>query len=222
MLWRQAVLALGVATITQVAGLAAQQPVAVAVGGFETDGSVGLSRDEYDALGHALAAMLSGELGSQPGVRAITLPAIAGPRPGRVDIVAARAAAQKAGAQVVVIGTMLDQYGDTRLEARLLDPSSGKPVGQVRAEGPLGKREALMQSIADLATRLAAEPALGGRPGTPSRPAIIPVGAMVEFGRGLRAEAAGDLAAAASAYRKAVQLAPAFRQAAEALRRVSG
>lgn len=215
-------MAIGLAATLPSRGPAAQQPVALSVGGFETDGSVGLSREEYDALGYALGAMLALELRDQPGLRVVPLGPIPGPRPGRVDVVAACAAASRAGAKVVVIGTLLDRYGDTRLEARLLDPATRRPIGQVRLTGALGKREALLLSLAELAPRIAAEAAPGTSPAAGGRAAPIPTGAMLEFGRGLRAEGTGDAAGAVRAYRHAVQLAPDFRQAAEALRRLAG
>lgn len=197
-------------------GLSAQQ---VGVGGFETHGSVGLDRAEYDALGRALSALLAARLGERGSAGVVTVTPTGG-RPGRVDVGAARAAATSAGARLLVVGSLLDQYGDIQVEARVIDAASGRPVAVVRGDPALIKREQLAEAIASLANQLTAQPGVGGRPGAAG--AAIPVGALVEFGKGLAAEEAGDRAAAQAAYRAAVRAAPGFSEAEAALRRVGG
>jgi hypothetical protein len=218
----KALLALALGFALPSGQLAAQGGVKVAVGGFETDGSVGMPRDAYDALGRALTAILEAELRSRGQVQVVSIGAMRSPRPGRVDIVASREAAAKAGAKVVIIGTLLDQYGDIRLEARLLDPATGAPLGQLRDGANAVTREHLAEAISEMAVRLAAEPTLGGKTVASPSTQSVPVDALLEFGRGLRAEGAGDRTTAAESFRQAVRLAPDFRLAAESLRRVSG
>lgn len=201
------------------AALSAQGSGKVSVAGFETDGSVGLTRDEYDALGRALSGLLSAQVGGPATL--VVKPVPAGVRSGRVDVGAARAAAAKAGAKVLVVGTLLDQYGDIHVEARVLDATTGAPIAVVRGNPALAKREQLAEAIADLADRIAAQPAVGGVSGSGSRGGV-PVAALVLYGKGLRFEDAADNAKAAESYRAAVRAAPGFTEAAAALKRVGG
>lgn len=214
--WRKTVVALALAGVPT--AFARGQSGTVSVGGFETQGSVGLSRDEYDALGRALTALLSAEVRGQAGAQVVPIRSASG-KPGTVDIGAARTAASAAGAKVLVVGTLLDQYGDIHVEARMINAETGEPIAIVRGNPALGKREQLAQAIADLADRLAQQ--RGGTARGASR-ASVPVDALVQFGRGLRFEDAGDRAKAAEAYRAAVRAAPGFSEASTALQRVGG
>lgn len=207
-------LALALATL---GGRAAGQ---VSVGGFETHGSVGLDRGDYQALSLALTTLLTERLGERGASGVVPATTAAGGRPGRVDLGAARTAAASAGAKLLVVGSLLDQYGDIQVEARLIDASTGKPIAVVRADPTLIKREQLAEAIASLANQLTAQPGVGGSPRTPE--SGIPVSALVQFGKGLEAEAAGDRAAAQTAFRAAVSAAPGFSSATAALRRVGG
>lgn len=213
---RQVILSLALAASP--VGLAAQD--AVSVGGFETYGSVGLDRDDYDALGRALAALLSSQLGERTTARVVAIAPAGERRPGRVDLGAARDAAASAGAKLLVVGSLLDQYGDIQLEARLIDAATGKPLAVVRGDPAYLKREELAMAVSALADQLTKQPGVGGRPGNAA--ARIPFEGLLQFGRGLAAEARGDRAAAATAYRAAVAAAPGFSEAQAALRRVGG
>ncbi len=68
--WRKTIMALAVATTP---GAAAVAQSGVSVGGFETEGSVGLTRDEYDALGRALSALLAAEVRGTAGAQVIPI-----------------------------------------------------------------------------------------------------------------------------------------------------
>jgi hypothetical protein len=218
----QVVAALILGLILPASSMAAQGVATVAIAGFETDGSVGLSRDEYDAVGRALTALLSAELGSRgTATTPIAAKPVAGTRSGRVDVGAARAAANSAGATVLVVGTLLDQYGDIHIEARVLNAKLGEPIAVVRSSPSYAKREQLAQAIADLADRIAQLPAVGGRAGPPLLGAV-PVAALVLFGNALRFESAGDTAKAAEAYSGALKLAPGLNAATTSLKRVGG
>jgi hypothetical protein len=192
----------------------------VSVGGFETHGSVGLDRGDYEALGLALTTLLTERLGDRGASGVTPAPVSPGGRPGRVDLGAARAAAASAGAKLLVVGSLLDQYGDIQVEARLIDATTGKPIAVVRADPALVKREQLAEAIASLANQLTEQAGVGGSPRPPE--SGIPVAALVQFGKGLEAEAAGDRAAAQAAFQAAVRTAPGFTSATSALRRVGG
>jgi hypothetical protein len=210
----QLIAILALATITP--AVAAQG--GVSVGGFETRGSVGLDREDYDALGRALAAMLSARLGEQGGSRVVSIPPAA--EAGRLDVGAAREAASRAGASVLVVGSLLDQYGDIQVEARLIDATSGKPIAVVRGDPAYVKREQLAEAISALAGELSRQPGVGGRAGAAG--SGVPIEAMLQFGRGLQAEAAGNRTAAAEGFRAALRVAPNFSEARSALQRVGG
>lgn len=212
----QLVLAIALAVVPR--GLVAQD--AVSVGGFETHGSIGLDRADYDALGRALAALLSARLGEQAQARVVAIAPVDGRRAGRVDLQAARDAAARAGAKLLVVGSLLDQYGDIQVEARLIDAASGKPLAIVRGDPAYLKREQLALAVSALANQLTAQPGVGGRPAAGA--VAIPLEALLEFGRGLVAEAEGDRSRAAASFRAAVQAAPGFSEAEAALRRVGG
>lgn len=214
----QVVVSLSLGLLLPGSALTAQAGGKVGVAGFETDGSVGLSRDDYDALGRALSALLSAEVGSPT---ALVVKPVPGARPGRVDVGAARAAAAKAGVKILVVGTLLDQYGDIHVEARVLDATTGEPIAVVRGNPSLAKREQLAEAIADLADRIGQQPAVGGSKGSGTRGGV-PVAALVLFGKGLRFEDAGDPAKAAEAYRSVLKTAPGLTEASTALRRVGG
>lgn len=216
MIWRQTLMSLVLTGIPT--GLVAQG-TGVSVGGFETHGSVGLSRAEYQALGRALSELLAERLGER-GAGSVEVSAAATNRPGRVDLGAARTAATSAGASLLVVGSLLDQYGDIQVEARVIDAATGRAIAVVRPDPELVHRDQLAEAIASLANELTEQPGVGGAPAPYQQG--IPVSALVEYGKGLEAEAAGDRAAAQAAYRAAVAAAPGLSGAAAALRRVGG
>lgn len=199
--------------------LAAQGGVAIA--GFETDGSVGLPHTNYDAIGRAMTLLLATEIRSHTRAMVVDIRTPDGVRLGRIDVAKARAAASQAGAKYLIVGTILDQYGDLRVEARLLNAATGDPVAVVRADKGHTKREDLAESATDLAIALGGHPELGGARKAPERGAIS-VEAMVSFGEGLRFEDEGDRGKAAESYRAALKLSPGLTEAAAALRRVGG
>lgn len=193
----------------------------VAIAGFETDGSVGLRRADYDAIGRAMTILLGTELKSHTGATVVDIRAPGGTRMGRIDVAKARTAATQAGAEYLIVGTILDQYGDLRVEARLLNAATGDPVAVVRADKGHTKRENLAESATDLAIGLGRRAELGGARKAPERGSIS-VEAMVSFGEGLRFEDEGDRGKAAESYRAALKLSPGLTEAAAALRRVGG
>ncbi len=216
MKWRQTLALLALAGTP--AALAAQG-TGVSVGGFETHGSVGLSRADYQALGRALSELLAERLGER-GAGSVKVVAAAADRPGRVDLGAARSAATSAGSSLLVVGSLLDQYGDIQVEARVIDATTGRAIAVVRPDPDLVHRDQLAEAIASLANELTEQPGVGGIPAPYQQG--IPVSALVEYGKGLEAEAAGDRAAAAAAYRAALQAAPGLSGAEAALARVGG
>lgn len=197
-------------------GLAAQG--AVAVVGFETEGSVGLRRDDYPALGMALAATLASALEARR-ARVVVLAPIAPDRTGHLDLAEARRQASRAGATLVAVGQLIDQYGDIHLELRLVDAATGEPVAVVPGDEAHHNRDALGLAVGAIANLLTRREAIGG---TEVTPVGVPLEALLQFGRGLRSEADGEGAQALEFYRKALELAPGFSAPATARRRAGG
>lgn len=210
-----------VALLVLAATPAAAQQRPTAVTPFETEGSVGLSRDEYDALSRALGAVLATELDERREGAVSSLVLAAGGRAGRVDMASARERAGAAKASILVVATLLDQYGDIHLEARVLDAGTGASLLVVRGDSTMNTRERIGEAVADLAGRLVKDPIVGGAPEARWR-RTLSVAALMHFGRGLRFEQAGNAGEAASAYRAALAAAPTLIEAKAALTRVGG
>lgn len=214
-----AVLALGSMPI---AAIMAQAGRAVAVSSFETDGSVGMDRDAYTALGRALGQLLGSELQARLERPVVTLPLTPASRPGRIDVAAARQDGVAGGADLLLVGSLLDQYGDIHIEARIINAATGDPVAVVRGDPTMASRAQLGEAMAALADSVAGHAGFTRRAGpVPARRSVSADG-LVQFGRGLGFEQAGDRAKAAEAYRAAVRAAPGLSEASAALVRVGG
>jgi TolB-like protein len=214
-----AVLALGAIPVT---GVTAQDGRALAVGSFETDGSVGMDQDAYTALGRALGHLLTTELQARFDRAVVVLPLTPASRPGRIDVAAARRAGVSAGAGFLLVGSLLDQYGDIHVEARIIDAASGDPVAVVRGDPALASRAQLGEAMGALADSVNGHAGFTRRAGASPTRRAFPADALVQFGRGLGFEEAGDRAKAAEAFRAAVRAAPGFSEASAALARVGG
>jgi len=192
---------------------------------FENGGSYGLDSLDFSGLGRAIPASLTADLSRNPGVRALDrsqaqaiLDREGLGRGGRVDAATAARIGKQVGAGYVVAGTFVDYYGRVRIDARLIDASSGA-ILQVVSTGQRSRAE-LPQMIADIGAQLMS----GGR--LPAPPAgSPPVGrvsadALVLFGRAVLAQDQGDRASAKDYYQRALQLAPDFAAAREGLKSV--
>lgn len=218
---RQLVVALALGTVP-LSGMAAQTGQSLAVGSFETDGSVGMDRDAYMALGRALGHVLTTELQGRLDRPIVALAFTASSRPGRIDVAAARQAAAAAGAGFVLVGSLLDQYGDIHVEARIINAATGDPVAVVRGDATLASRAQLGEAMGALADSVAGQAGFTRRAGATAARRVLSAEALVQFGRGLGFEQAGDRAKAAEAFRAAVRAAPGLSEASAALARVGG
>lgn len=218
---RQLVVALALGSIP-LSGASAQVGQALAVGNFETDGSVGMDRDAYTALGRALGQLLTTELQARLDRQIVALPLIAAARPGRIDVAAARQAGVAAGASFLLVGSLLDQYGDIHVEARIINAGSGDPIAVVRGDPTLASRAQLGEAMAALADSVTGQAGFSRRAGASAARRSVTAEALVQFGRGLGFEEAGDRAKAAEAFRAAVRAAPGLTEASAALARVGG
>lgn len=204
--------------------LAAQQDRATfAVLPFQNEQSFGLEPEAYAALELGLAQLLASELARSPGGavadRGRTEAAV-GKRtvpPVRLDAAAAQRIGGLVGARYVVLGNFVDAYGRIRVNARLVDASSGQFVKAVSNDDPkLQTRDQLHRAVQAVAQKILAEL---GLPAPAASPAL-PTPAVLDFSRGLAAEEAGDRAAAAKHFQAALDAVPGFVAAKEAAARV--
>jgi TolB-like protein len=197
---------------------AAQQPSAtVAVLPFTAEQSFGLEPDAYRALQLGVADLLASELGRSPGVvvadRRRTAEAAGS---GRLDAEAARRAGAAVGATYAVLGNVVDAFGTVRVNARVVDVSSGRYLtSATNADPALQGRDHLHQGVQAVAEALLRS--LGLPPAPPRAP--ISTEAITSYGAGLEAERAGDRTAAAGHFAHARALAPGFTEATEAAAR---
>ena len=204
--------------------LAAQQDRATfAVLPFQNEQSFGLEPADYTALELGLAQLLASELarssGGQVADRRRTEEAV-GKRtvpPVRLDAAAAQRIGGLVGARYVVLGNFVDAYGRIRVNARLVDASSGQFLKSVSNDDPkLQTRDQLHRAVQAVAQKILAELGLPAPAASPAVPTI----AVLAFSRGLSAEEAGDKATAAKQFQAALDAAPGFGDAKEAAARM--
>jgi len=204
--------------------LAAQQDRATfAVLPFQNEQSFGLEPADYTALELGLAQLLASELarssGGQVADRRRTEEAV-GKRtvpPVRLDAAAAQRIGGLVGARYVVLGNFVDAYGRIRVNARLVDASSGQFLKSVSNDDPkLQTRDQLHHAVQAVAQKILAELGLPAPAATPA----VPTAAVLAFSRGLSAEEAGDKATAAKQFQAALDAAPGFGDAKEAAARM--
>jgi len=204
--------------------LAAQQDRATfAVLPFQNEQSFGLEPEAYAALELGLAQLLASELARSPGGAVVdrgrTEEAV-GKRtvpPVRLDAAAAQRIGGLVGARYVVLGNFVDAYGRIRVNARLVDASSGQFLKSVSNDDPkLQTRDQLHRAVQAVAQKILAELGLPAPAASP----VLPTPAVLAFSRGLAAEEAGDKAAAAKHFQAALDAAPGFGEAREAAARV--
>jgi hypothetical protein len=137
--------------------------------------------------------------------------------PVRLDAAAAQRIGGLVGARYVVLGNFIDAYGRIRVNARLVDASSGQFLKAVSNDDPkLQTRDQLHRAVQAVAQKILAEL---GLPAPAASPAL-PTPAVLDFSRGLAAEEAGDRTAAAQHFQAALDAVPGFVAAKEAAARV--
>jgi TolB-like protein len=196
---------------------------AIVVLTFENGGSYGLDSMDFVGLGRGISAALTSDLRRNAGLR--TLDRMAAQqmverdglsRGGRVDATAATRVGKQLGATYVVTGTFVDYYGRVRIDARLIDTSTGT-ILEVVSTGQRARSE-LAQMVSDIASQLMSGKRLPALPaGTPAS-AKVSSEALVLFGRAVLAQDQGDKAAAVQFYQQALKLSPDFAAATDGLR----
>ena len=139
-----------------------------------------------------------------------------------VDAASAAQIAKATGARYAVTGSFADFYGKFRVNARLVDATTGEIVKVVSNDDPKlqdrAQLAAIVQTVSEKITSAA------GLPPYPagSAPAAIPTDAITAYSRGLLHEGRGDRARASEFYQRALTAFPQFEEARDALARVRG
>lgn len=202
------------------------QQTSFAVVPFESQQSFGLDQESLGALGGGIAQLIASELGKSPGgsatPRSTTAGAITSQELGknRIDAATAAKIGKLVGARYVIMGNFVDYYGKFRLNARVVDVQTGAIIKGFSNEDPkMQDRDQLYLITQTIAQRILQELKL---PPAPTSTAAVPGAAVIAFSLGLQAEDAGNKAKAVSLYERALQSAPDFPEARDALARVKG
>jgi len=203
------------------------QQTSFAVVPFESQQSFGLDQESLKALGGGIAQILASDLSLSPGgsaaPRSTTAGAITSQELGksmRIDAATAAKIGKMVGARYVIMGNFVDYYGKFRLNVRVVDVQTGAIIKGFSNEDPqMQNRDQVYLITQTTAQRILQELKL---PPAPASTAVVPGEAVIAFSLGLQAEDAGDKARAASLYERALQSAPDFLEAKDALRRVKG
>jgi len=205
--------------------VAAQDQTTFAVLPLESQQSFGLDASALEALGPGLAQLLADALARSPGGRAVPRATAGqavtstglGDRE-RVDAATAAKVGRLVGAQYVVVGNFVNFYQTFRINVRVVDAASGEFIrGLSNADPALQRTDRMFASVDAVAQEILHE--LGLPPAPPMAGAVSST-AVIAWSRGLVAEEAGDQAAAREHYRTALELAPTFPSAQEALKRL--
>ena len=196
---------------------------------FENTGSYGQDKEVFEGLEVGLPAMLARVLDRHPGADVVPRAQLTeamrkldlGPAQ-RVDAASAAQIAKATGARYAVTGSFADFYGKFRVNARLVDATTGEIVKVVSNDDPKlqdrAQLAAIVQTVSEKITSAA------GLPPYPSgsAPAAIPTDAITAYSRGLLHEGRGDRARASEFYQRALTAFPQFEEARDALARVRG
>lgn len=226
-------LALAVATpVVAQQGAARDTRPGMAVLPFENGGSYGRDKEDFDALRGGIAAVLIDELAQNPAVRVVDRAAINQiiseqnlARDGRVDGNTAARIGKLVGARYMVTGSFMDNYGDFRVTARIIDVETSEIVKVVSNDETLRDRRQMYKIFQNVATKLMAGVSLPALPTQVAQAAErrnVPTDALTFYSRALLYEDRGDKPKAAEFYRKATDAFPGYAQAEEGLRRTSG
>ena len=217
-----AVLALAVGPLSLQA-----QKTSFAVVPFEAQQSFGLDQETLGALGGGIAQILASDLSQSPGGAAAPRGTTAGaitsqalPKSARIDAATAAKIGTMVGAKYVIMGNFVDYYGKFRLNVRVVDAQTGAIVKGFSNEDPkMQDRDQIYLIIQTIAQKILAELKL---PPAPASTAAVPGAAVIAYSLGLKAEDAGNKTQAASLYERALQSAPDFPEARDALARLKG
>jgi len=207
---------------------AAQAPVTIAILPFEDRGSYGQDKEVFRALELGIPALLGAELGKHPRVRladrarvntAVKAENLG--RDARVDAATAARVGSQAGARYALTGNFADFYGKFRMDARVVDVSSGQILRVVSNNDPnLQDRADLARIVQDLAGKVVAAASLPPQAGAKGPARLVPTEALTQYSLGLLYENEGEKSKAGEHYQRALTAFPDYPEAREGMQRV--
>lgn len=181
-----------------------------------------LTRTDTKDLGSALLDMVTTELGKKPIIRIVDRAQVEDLLTkqkllvsGRLSEADAQRAGQLLGAQYIVMGGVVMDRNDARLDIRLVDVETGLTMRTFKERG---KQETLLDLVEVLADNFTKDLKL------PSKAAVaeakVPVAAILAYSRGLDFEKRGKHNQAVQMFNKTLELSPNHSDARKALDRV--
>ena len=199
----------------------------IAILDFDIGLVLGQSADDYQALRRGLSSMMISELASAPALRVVERAQISQilqeqnlTRDDRVDQATAVRLGRLLSARYMVTGTLFDNRGDLRIDARLFDVETSQILQTVSVRD----RSHGLENVFDLLTQLATQlmqaanlPPLERRADAPppARPATgAPTqAAVMAYSRAVLYSDRGDTQRAVEQYRRALTAFPQYTQA---------
>jgi TolB-like protein len=201
----------------------------IAVLPFTNGGSIGMEREDLDALQVGLQELLITELAQNGALRVVDRSRIREilseqdlGAAGRVDAQTAARIGRLVGARYVVTGVFVDLNGNFRLDGRIVD---GETSEIVKAQQVRGDRDDLFDLLVDLSTRITQDvnlPPLQAEVREARKEQNIPPEAITLFSRAQVYADAGRTEQAIQLYERIAQRFPEMAQAKEALRQLRG
>lgn len=222
---------LGVLAIALFAMPAAGQDTrpGIAVLPFTNGGSIGMEKEDLDALQVGVQELLITELAQNSALRIVDRSRIREimteqdlGASGRVDAQTAARIGRLVGARYVVTGVFVDLNGDFRLDGRIVD---GETSEIVKAQQVRGDRDDMFDLLVDLAARITQDvnlPPLPAEVREARKEQNIPPEAITLFSRAQVYADAGRTEQAIQLYERIAQRFPEMAQAREALRQLRG
>jgi TolB-like protein len=200
----------------------------IAVLPFDNGGSYGRDAEDFDAMQVGLAQMLITELSANPKARLVDRRVIRQiieeqdlGASGRVDAETAARIGQLVGARYVVTGGFIDFYGDLRIDARIVDVETSEIL---KAEQVRDKRTNLFTLVSTMAGKVMQDVNLPPLPTSVQRERQSrepPTEDAVNYYlRGLLAADRGDTAQARELFSRAIEVFPAYTEAAQELQQL--
>jgi TolB-like protein len=200
----------------------------VAVLPFENGGSYGRDKEDFDALKRGLAGTLMSELAASGSVQLVGREQVQklidgrGQSADKVDLAAAARVGKATGARFTVAATFIDLYGDFRIDAQIIDVTTGQVVTVVRSDPKLVDRGQLYRIVQSVADRVLEAINVTTPRNAGARARNIPTEALALYSRALLYQDRGDRQRAIDFYSQAVKSYPGYTEAQVGLRRLRG
>ena len=150
-LYTAAAMAVGLATLSSGAVMAQDTRPGIAVMAFDNGGSYGQDAENFEALRVGIQQMLLTELAMNNAARVVERSQINAlvaeqdlAADGRVDPNTAAQIGQLVGARYMIFGSFIDFYGETRIDARIVDTETSEIVNTTRVRN---SREEMYQKL---------------------------------------------------------------------------